>query len=352
MDVPDGLFEVAFADAPGSVAILDDDGVIIAVNEEWRRFGHENDMTAEDAYVGENYLTACRSASDDRFAREATTGIESLLDGDTDRFDLEYPCHLPDRKRWFLLRGSGFEHDGDPYALVSHHEVTRRKAAELEVRRRNEELADFLQVLAHDVRNPLAVAQGWLEELPGEPETKGRIEKALDRIDDAVETVLGFVSAEVEADEHREVDVGTRAREIWTTLAPPEATLAVDATRTVRCYPSLFNHLLENLFVNAIRHAGEDVTLTVSDTDEGFAVADDGPGILRDERESVFETGFTTSKEGTGFGLAVVRTVAERHGWSVDVEEAPTGGARFTVQVKPGLAAVPDVGEDSAPPVG
>jgi signal transduction histidine kinase len=78
-----------------------------------------------------------------------------------------------------------------------------------------------------------------------------------------------------------------------------------------------------------VEHAGEDVTVTVGDLDGGFYVADDGPGIPESDRERVFETGYSTSDGGTGFGLEIVATVATAHGWDVRVTDAADGGARF-----------------------
>jgi signal transduction histidine kinase len=71
------------------------------------------------------------------------------------------------------------------------------------------------------------------------------------------------------------------------------------------------------------------VTVTVGSTDSGFYVADDGPGIPESMREDVFETGYTTSADGTGFGLDIVRTIAAAHGWRVAAVEGAAGGARF-----------------------
>ena len=65
--------------------------------------------------------------------------------------------------------------------------------------------------------------------------------------------------------------------------------------------------------------------------DGGFAVADDGPGIPADDRDRVFESGYTTG-DGTGLGLAIVKTIAEAHGWTVSVTESDAGGARFVVR--------------------
>jgi signal transduction histidine kinase len=67
----------------------------------------------------------------------------------------------------------------------------------------------------------------------------------------------------------------------------------------------------------------------VAPTDGGFYVADDGTGIPAADRETVFEGGYTTSEEGTGTGLGIVRQLAEAHGWSVRVVDAASGGARF-----------------------
>ncbi|PSQ07336.1 hypothetical protein BRC95_04580 [Halobacteriales archaeon QS_5_68_33] len=50
-----------------------------------------------------------------------------------------------------------------------------------------------------------------------------------------------------------------------------------------------------------------------------------------DRREDVFDRGFTTADDGTGFGLSIVEEVAKAHGWTVDVTESANGGARFEV---------------------
>ena len=63
----------------------------------------------------------------------------------------------------------------------------------------------------------------------------------------------------------------------------------------------------------------------------GFYVEDDGPGIPPGDRDAVFEWGYSSTLEGTGFGLAIVREVAEAHGWSVSATESDAGGARFEV---------------------
>jgi signal transduction histidine kinase len=75
------------------------------------------------------------------------------------------------------------------------------------------------------------------------------------------------------------------------------------------------------------------VTVTVGELEDGngFYIADDGEGIPESEREEVFETGYSTSEHGTGFGLSIVEEIVTAHGWSIDVTESDDGGARFEV---------------------
>jgi signal transduction histidine kinase len=95
--------------------------------------------------------------------------------------------------------------------------------------------------------------------------------------------------------------------------------------------------LLENLFRNAIEHGGEDVTVRVGNLDDGFYIEDDGPGIPEDARKEVFEVGNSTSPDGTGFGLSIVKDIAEAHEWEITITEGTTGGARFEITgVEPG----------------
>jgi signal transduction histidine kinase len=75
----------------------------------------------------------------------------------------------------------------------------------------------------------------------------------------------------------------------------------------------------------------EGVTVTAGRCDDGFYVADDGPGISTDDHESLFEAGYSTSEDGTGFGLAIVNRIAQAHDWTVDVTQSADGGARFEI---------------------
>jgi nitrogen fixation/metabolism regulation signal transduction histidine kinase len=74
---------------------------------------------------------------------------------------------------------------------------------------------------------------------------------------------------------------------------------------------------------------GSGVTVRVGGLDDGFYVEDDGPGIPDADRDSVFEAGYSTAEESSGFGLTIVQQIAAAHGWTVRATDAAGGGARF-----------------------
>jgi signal transduction histidine kinase len=128
------------------------------------------------------------------------------------------------------------------------------------------------------------------------------------------------------------VDLETLARTCWQAFDTGD--LVVVDGLTVEADRSRLRELLENLLRNAVEHAGPDPTVRIGalgspEDPTGFYVADDGPGIPPDDREQVFEHGYSTDEEGTGFGLAIVRAVADAHGWEVRVTDGEDGGARF-----------------------
>ncbi|MFB6221386.1 MAG: ATP-binding protein [Halolamina sp.] len=213
------------------------------------------------------------------------------------------------------------------------YELQRRRDHE-QLRRQNEQLDGFAAIVSHDLRNPLNVLQGSLELAAetGEAEHFERAERAVDRMETLIDDLLVLARAGDAIEATEAVDLGALARQCWKGVDTENADLAVEARQTIQADQTRLRQLLENLIRNAIEHApGEEgvVTVTIGDLDDGFYVADDGVGIPEDDRERVFDSGFSTRSEGTGFGLSIVTEIAEGHGWSIDVTESENGGARF-----------------------
>jgi signal transduction histidine kinase len=331
-----------------SVAILDADGEIRATNDAWAEFGQFNGLEGPPDSVGLNYLDACEAGDDDHFATTAAAGIRAVIDGDRESFRLEYPCHSPDEKRWFLLY-TGRVDVPDATVLVAHLDITGRKVSEITVQRRNRELETLTSILSHDLRNPLSVAKGWAEMLEEghDEQALAELRKALDRMEEIIKDALTFVKAGREIDDRTTADLQALAESAWNSVSTHEATLVVDSSMTLDCVPSLLDNVFENLFRNAIEHAGVDATVHVGTTDDGFYIEDDGPGIPPEERAGIFEFGHSESG-GTGLGLAIVRTIVRAHGWEIGVENGESGGARFVVRTRPELP----VDESEEPPLG
>ncbi|MGB0127375.1 MAG: PAS domain-containing protein, partial [Rhodocyclaceae bacterium] len=120
----------AVIDALDSViAVLDETGRIILVNEAWRAFARENGATPHTCQaVGENYFAACERALPDPGAQSALEGMRAVLAHRQPRFSLDYPCHCPQRQRWMRMSVTALA--GPPTGLVvSHREITARVQA-------------------------------------------------------------------------------------------------------------------------------------------------------------------------------------------------------------------------------
>jgi signal transduction histidine kinase len=167
-------------------------------------------------------------------------------------------------------------------------------------------------------------------------------------MNDLIDDLLTLAREGEEVGDTEAVDLAAITERCWRNVDTDGATIDTRTDRTIRADRSRLQQLLENLVRNSEEHgstgnrpqAGDSeehgstndgVTVTVGDLPDGFYVADDGPGIPEAERDRVFDAGYTTSQDGTGFGLRIVEQVAEAHAWNIEVMEGDEGGARFEI---------------------
>ncbi|RQG93444.1 PAS domain S-box protein [Natrarchaeobius chitinivorans] len=217
-------------------------------------------------------------------------------------------------------------------------DITERKRRERKLQQRNERLDAFARIVSHDLRNPLSVSQGYLDviEETGSLEHVENVRGGLDRMESIIEDVLAIARGGEWAAETESVDVESVAESAWGHVSTGDGTLSVPGSMTIEADRERLLRLLENLFRNAIEHgvdgSGEAISVRIGplDGDEsGFFVEDDGRGIPRDVREDLFDPAVSSSSDGLGIGLWIVREVATGHGWSVTATESENGGARF-----------------------
>ena len=130
------------------IAILDDRGMIIQANAAWHRFARENGLSHSRAH-GNNYLSVCDAAVGPgaEGAAAAAGGIRAVIRQEMGEFVLEYPCHSPTKKRWFLMRVTRFDDAGSARVVVAHANTTDRKLSEVALRDSDQkfhQLADHL----------------------------------------------------------------------------------------------------------------------------------------------------------------------------------------------------------------
>ena len=117
---------------PAHIALIDPEGVILSINEAWRRFATANFLQSADCCVGRNYLSVCEKATGEcsNEAHEVVLGLREVLAGRKQEFAIEYPCHSPTEKRWFRLMVTPLHEDRREGAVVMHIDITERRRAE------------------------------------------------------------------------------------------------------------------------------------------------------------------------------------------------------------------------------
>jgi len=258
---------------------------------------------------------------------------------------------------------------------VEREAVLRQREAEL--KRENERLDEFASLVSHDLRNPLNVASGHLELASETSETSEtphleQASQAIDRMETLIEDVLTLTREGKSVDLTESVELSTVVEQSWANVETGAAEYRLVDDVTLVADRSRLGQVFENLFRNSVEHGSTEnrtesgdgvdhgstsnrraerpddsvaqgptdhtsVTVTVgtiTDTDGnpcGFYVEDDGVGIAPDKRSRVFEAGYTSHDEGTGFGLRIVKDIVDAHGWHAECTASESGGARFEI---------------------
>lgn len=269
----------------------------------------------------------------ERYSAEIVDTLKSLMDttlaGNEEALEVNYENHI------FELRSVPIR-DGDGEVIGGFfitQKITDQRRRERNLERQNDQLEQFASIVSHDLRNPLNVAQGRLELAFEECDSKhlDSIRDALDRSQTLIDDLLTLSREGNDVADIEPVNFGILAENCWQNVETNEATITVETDQTIHADRSRLQQLLENLYRNAVEHGGGVVTVTVGEIENGFYVADDGPGIPEGDREQVFEPGYSTGTEGTGYGLQIVKKIGTAHGWDVRVTESDEGGAQFEI---------------------
>lgn len=228
---------------------------------------------------------------------------------------------------------------------------TERTEAE-RLRAEDEMKTTFLQAVSHDLRTPLAAILGLSVTLQredielGEDETYDlarRITANARKLDGIVSDFLDLerLRRGLSTPRAERVDLGALVRElVASSELVAERRLALDvAPLTIQADPAMIERIVENLLTNAVKHTPGDsrIWVRLEREDDGalLSVEDDGPGVVVENRERIFEPyrQGPGAASGSGVGLALVRRFAELHGGTAWVDERAGGGASFKVSL-------------------
>lgn len=237
---------------------------------------------------------------------------------------------------WPVLESRGrnlLEDDVIDGFVVNSRDVTEAKERENELERQNEQLRNIKRTLSHDISNRLTVADGALElyRETDDPEQLDRIGTSLTRIDELLRNALEFSEQGTYDIDTESVSMREAVAEAWSVISVEDVELRLNESKRIEADPSHLKQLLENVFTNAVEHNEPPVSVSVGMLDSGFYVEDDGRGIDPDSVDEIFESGYSTEPEKTGFGLAIVERIVRSHGWEITVTDGDDGGARFEV---------------------
>lgn len=214
-------------------------------------------------------------------------------------------------------------------------EVTAEKERYEQLERERDRLSEFVSVVSHDLQGPLSVIGARVELLETDHDSEHiePIERNIDRMEAIIEDLVTLARNGDTVGEPEPVDVAEASKRCWQSVVTDDATIEVGTARSIYADRSQLKRVFENLYRNAIEHGGDgiDVTVTVGEREDGIFVADDGVGVPPEDREQIFETGYSTTEDNTGFGLRIVEQIIDAHGWDISVTEAAGGGTRFDI---------------------
>jgi two-component system sensor histidine kinase FlrB len=209
-------------------------------------------------------------------------------------------------------------------------------------------LGEMAATLAHQIRTPLSAALLYTSNaanpaipLPRRDELLSRAIGCLNNLEHLVGDMLGFARGAVASNLPVELgDIATATENAAAALLRPGQKLEVEPAPAdaIVCgnREALVGTLL-NLITNALQAAGPSAIVrlgfSVSGNTAELRVSDNGPGIPPGLHNRIFEPFFTSRSDGTGLGLAVVKSVARAHGGDVHVENTPPQGASFVLRL-------------------
>ena len=349
---------------PANIALLDERGNIVSVNEAWKKFATKNGSTMPNFGIGYNYIEVSKNAGgvDEVDGLRIAEGIQSVIGKKIDQFTMEYPCHAPAERRWFRVTVNPLSESANKGVVVMHINITERMLSQLEkdkitddLIQRNRDLEQFAYIVSHNLRAPVANILGITEMMntfsltvSEEDEMKSELIVSVKKLDGVIKDLNHILQVKREVNEKREVvyladildDIKLSIRSLMTKEKVEIRSNFNRATNMVSLKSYVYS-IFYNLIVNSIKYKQLDrppVIRVESFVRNGKMVLefeDNGIGIdLAKKGDQVFGLykRFHLHQEGKGMGLYMVKTQVETLGGKISIESEVNKGTKFTIE--------------------
>ena len=213
--------------------------------------------------------------------------------------------------RHAVVASSSVTFDGEPAAQVVLNDITAEREQRRDLEQKTEQTELLSSVLSHDMQGPVNVATGRLQlaRETGEQAHVEQAEAALGRLQELLDDMTALLQDGDVVDDVESLGLADIVSDVEGTLGSDRLSIRVADSAEIAADYYALKRLFENLFSNAVEHGGPNATVEIGTLPDGFYVADDGPGIPAEERDRVFEPGYTTKESGSGFGLVSIRQI-------------------------------------------
>lgn len=345
------------------IAVVDQTGTIIAVNEVWEKFAIKNgDAALLSTGVGANYFIVCEKSSRDGVdgASDALKGLKDVMREKRKSFYLEYPCHSPVERRWFSMTVIKFDSE-ERMVVVAHQNITDRKLAKeelvvknQELQKANTELDRFVYSASHDLRAPLCSVLGLVTLVEMESKEINtldyvhKIRASVNRLDGFIKNILSYSKNNRLKLIVSHISIKHTVDEIVNSLRYMKEAenvtfdIIIDETQPFYSDIHRFTIVLENLISNSIKfqdYARKErwIRIRGKSTVDQFTIeiADNGIGVAREYQPMIFDMFFRISgdQEGSGIGLYIVKETVEKLQGIIEVFSHEHEGTTFTVRL-------------------
>jgi len=355
---------------PSDIAILDQYGVITAVNTPWKSLVSANEASYADGGIGHHYKSVFKSTAMTDMERNginmAAERVDKVLTVQSDAMFYEYPCHRDEKRIWSRVSMSTFNTDEGRHAVLVHEDVSQRKRLEERDLRLRAELAHVSRLttagelatgLAHELNQPLTAITHNCDAVLSSVRAQTDDTELLDTVNDISEqaqhagSIIRSMRHLVRKDTTDKVptDINSLVKETVRLTGPEAREKGVNVILNLTSElpepvidPVQIQQVLVNLGRNGVeamwQHNSTVKELTIqtcmpSVSEIEVRISDTGPGVAPEFSKHLFSAFQTTKKGGMGLGLSISRTIVEEHGGRLWIDPDAEGVTmfRFTI---------------------